>query len=181
MRYMARLNSRTPTTLIRNDLNPKHLRAAKDQGLILINNVSELDNLVSKGTLFKVTDGKGYKIDRLRHSQAVLSGKARNVLAEMGALFAKETSDDASFIVTSMTRTKEAQEHLRKSNGNASKNSSHCYANSFDITYARFYTRERSRLKCQHLLDSVIAEFQKEEKIFVVREKVVRCYHISAR
>ena len=41
-------------------------------------------------------------------------------------------------IVTSVLRTKSDQKRLRRGNGNATENSAHAYATTFDITYKRF-------------------------------------------
>ena len=45
-------------------------------------------------------------------------------------------------IVTFVLRTKSDQKRLRRGNGNATENSAHAYATTFDITYKRFYKLE---------------------------------------
>lgn len=89
-------------------------------------------------------------------------------------------------IVTSVLRTRDDVRRLRKVNGNASANSAHQYATTFDITYARF---ERLSLKGEaannmrlaNILGNVLEQMRKENRCYVKYERRQRCFHITSR
>ena len=90
-------------------------------------------------------------------------------------------------IVTSLLRTEEDIELLRESgNVNASKNSAHCYATTFDITYAR-YDKSISLGKSAdtdtltEILADVLKELKAQNKCYVKYEIRQRCFHITSR
>lgn len=85
-------------------------------------------------------------------------------------------------MVTSLTRTEADQNRLRRVNVNASSNdSSHCFGVAIDISYVRFNHKRQVNQALDKQLEHVLKDFQKADKIYFVKERVNRCYHIIVR
>lgn len=94
-------------------------------------------------------------------------------------------------IVTSVPRTQEDINNLQKSgNPNAVKNSAHCYATTFDITYARYDKTQTKKIRfCESVgnktlkwvLGEVLRDLRNQNKCYVKYEKRQRCFHITTR
>ena len=93
-------------------------------------------------------------------------------------------------IVTSVLRTQEDIEKLQKSNPNSVKNSAHCYATTFDITYARYdKIKFKNFRRCESVeketlkkvLGEVLRDLRKQNKCYVKYEVKQRCFHITTR
>lgn len=135
--------------------------------------------------LAKVHDGKGYRVDRhkLTHSEPYLHKDAYKVLQEMGRAYAdqvKDTKAEAStFHISSLTRTKEQHERLRRSPAgrNASPNiSAHSYGASFDIYK---FDNTESCSESRKALEAVLKEFQKKGRVLLCPEG--NCIHVTVR
>lgn len=159
-----------------------HLNAAKSHKVDLIKNKKQLDKLVKDGKLVKVKQrGYGYRIDHLTHSHAYLVPLANSVLSDMARDFVKETGQNF-FVVTSMTRTEDDQNRLRKINPNASSNdSSHSYGSAIDISYVRFNHKKEANSKLENSLENILNQYEKAGKIYFVKEKKMKCFHIIFR
>lgn len=135
--------------------------------------------------LTKVKDGPGFRIDshKLTHSEPYLNRQAYKVLKDMGKAFARKVEDTAAegstFHISSLTRTTEQQEKLRRSpvGRNATPNvSTHCYGASFDI-----YKLDNTD-NCTHArkaFEEVLKEFQKAGRILLCPEG--NCIHVTVR
>jgi len=135
--------------------------------------------------LTKVQDGKGFRIDhhKLTHSEPYLNRHAFQVLREMGEAFSKKVKDTeaegSTFHISSLTRTIEQQEKLRKSPSgrNASPNvSAHSYGASFDI-YKLDNTN--SCTQARKAFEEMLVEFQKARRILLCPEG--NCIHVTVR
>jgi hypothetical protein len=135
--------------------------------------------------LTKVQDGKGFRIDhhKLTHSEPYLNRQAFKVLREMGEVFSKKVKDTeaegSTFHISSLTRTIEQQEKLRKSPSgrNASPNvSAHSYGASFDI-YKLDNTN--SCTQARKAFEEMLVEFQKAGRILLCPEG--NCIHVTVR
>jgi len=135
--------------------------------------------------LTKVEDGPGYRIDhrQLTHSVPYLNPEAYAVLQEMGRSYAariKGTEAEGSdFRISSLTRTSEQQEKLRKSakGVNATPNvSTHSYGASFDIY--RFANAHNCGA-AQKIFGEVLLEFQQEGRILLTPEG--NCVHVTVK
>lgn len=159
-----------------------HLNAAKRHNVGLVKDKSHLNTLVSKGKLVSIKQkGYGYRIDRLTHSHAYLVPKGRTVLNGIARDFVKKTGQNF-FVITSLTRTTADQNRLRRVNSNASSNdSSHSYGAALDISYVRFNNRLGANQKLESHLESVLKQYQKSGKIYFVKERHSRCFHIIVR
>lgn len=178
------------------DLNAVHLKYAKANGIKGFKSNKEfrekIDDLVDDDELVKVETCKYYVVDKLTHSHAYLVPEAAELLEEIGKRFQEKLDEnDLSkryYQVTSLLRTGESQRGLSRSNVNASSNSSHLYGTTFDITYAKVYTKPKLQKSAEiadgpaiRLLSEAIGELRKEGRCVVVTERKERCFHITVR
>jgi hypothetical protein len=178
------------------DLNEVHLRYARKKGITPMKSSKELHQkageLMKKGDLVQIDHTSYYVVDRLTHSHPYLVPEAADLLEQIGERFhaklAAHQKDKLLFKVTSLLRTGESQKRLSRMNGNASSNSAHLYATTFDITYKNLFRKSLlGRIKVTndpaalHLLSETIGELRKEKKLVVVTEKKEACFHITAR
>ena len=160
----------------------KHLKAAKSHNLGLINDKKDLEKHHAKGNLVKVKQrGYGWRTADLTHSHAYLVPKANQTLRDIAREFVKTTGQNF-FVITSLTRTLKDQDRLRGVNSNASSNdSSHSYGASFDISYVRFNHRLSHDEKLDKALNQILKSFENSGRIYFVKERLSRCYHIVVR
>lgn len=177
-----------------NDLNPKHLEAAKKVGLKQpLEGRAEVKKVKKK--LVKIETNPYYKVDHLTHSVPYLTPGAADMLDMIGKNFSdslksRGLSPEYRIIVTSVLRTKEDVEKLRDSgNINASANSAHCYGTTIDITYVRFDKQTAKHNKGKNIdagvlkgvLGEVLRDLRKQGKCYVKYEKQQACFHITSR
>lgn len=173
-----------------NHLNSAHLAAAKAKGLSAPpKNEAEVEKM--RGKLVKIRSTKNYKVDDLSHSLPYLTKSAAKSLETVADDFADILERNGlphyRFIVTSVLRTEESVRQLRKSgNINATTNSAHCYATTFDITYKRFDKADTSpdymtdeNLKL--VLAQALLNAQRAGLVYVKYEYKQACFHITSR
>lgn len=160
----------------------KHLNAAKSHSTTIIKDKKQLDKYVNQGKLVKVKQrGYGFRTADLTHSHPYLIPKANQILRDIAREFVKETGQNF-FVVTSLTRTLKDQDRLRGVNSNASSNdSAHSYGSSFDISYVRFNHQLTTNQQLDQALNRILTSFQKQGRIYFVKERLSRCYHIVVR
>jgi len=159
-----------------------HLKAAKSHNIGLVKDKTHLNKLVKQGKLVSLKQrGYGYRIDKLTHSHPYMVPKGRAVLNAIARDFVKVAGQNF-FVVTSLTRTEADQKRLRRVNSNASSNdSSHCFGSAFDISYIRFNHKKQVNTKLEKKLESVLKQYQSQGKIYFVKERHSRCFHIIIR
>lgn len=159
-----------------------HLSAAQSHKVGLVEDKTHLNKLVKQGKLVAVKQrGYGYRIDKLTHSHAYLVPKGRTVLNALARDFVKAAGQNF-FVVTSLTRTEADQKRLRRVNSNASSNdSSHCFGGAIDISYVRFNHRLGTNSKLEKHLETLLKQYQAQGKIYFVKERQSRCFHIIIR
>ena len=173
-----------------NDKNPVQLDAARQYGIVPPETRAEAQVMTSQ--LVKIEDTQYYKVDRLTHSIPYLTKGGSSLLEMISKNFAEQLQESQiapyRLIVTSLLRTREDVHRLREVNVNASKNSPHCYATTFDITYARFDApqtnsiyRKASKGELKRVLMEVLRGLQLEEKCYVKYERKQQCFHITTR
>ena len=177
-----------------NDKNRAHLKSAARFGIKrTLKNRKEANDV--KEDLVHIRDNSHYSIAKLTHSIPYLTDGAAELLDMIGKNFLDSLESKGlnpnRIIVTSVLRTQEDIKKLQKSgNPNAVSNSAHCYATTFDITYARFdkikYRKfrryesvERETLK--RVLGEVLRDLRKQNKCYVKYEVKQRCFHITTR
>lgn len=167
---------------LRKDSYSNHLSAAQENGAGLIMDEVGLFQLVKDGALLEIDAGPGYEVEKLTHSHPYLTPEAKKVLEQIGKTYQALVGGDSFFTVTSGTRTIEQQKKLGRRNRNATKgNSSHSFGLSFDISYIRFDGEKSWDWKKQKQLEKVLSHFQKENKIYVIKERKQNCFHITVR
>ena len=173
-----------------NDQNSLHLSAARKVGLPRpLKTRAEADGL--KSELVKITSGDNYFIDNLTHSIPHLNNSAAQLLDTIGYNFTSALISNGiephKIIVTSVLRTQEDIRKLQNSgNVNASNNSAHSYATTFDITYVRYIRvgsqgRRASEQVLFGTLVEVLQELKKDGRCYVKYEIKQRCFHITTR
>lgn len=167
---------------LKKDNYDDHLSTAALMGIGLIEDEEQLQNLVATGALVEANTGAGYQVDDLTHSHPYFSPHTKSILEEIGQTFETMNGSGNYMMITSATRTMAQQKKLSRRNRNATKGeSSHSYGVSFDISYVRFNGEKNYDRQAQKDLEAVLNHFQKENKIFVIKERRQACYHITVR
>lgn len=159
-----------------------HLVAGENNGFGLIESGEHFQKLINESKLVPINQGKGFQVEKLTHSHPYVTPKSKTVLEEIGEAFHVLSKNESFFTITSVTRTPEQQQKLRKRNRNATSGiSSHSYGVSFDISYIRFNGKKGPNRSAQKDLELVLNEFQEASKIFFIKERQQSCYHITVR
>jgi len=149
-----------------------------------VKNDIELNAGKRNGKLVHVTDGRGYRVDRLTHSHPWLLPETHQLLKDMGNDFADALSGTASegavFRVTSVTRTDKQQRKLRRRNSNATNSTStHSYGASFDIAFIDRWDDSANCGTPTREMERLLNRYQKAGIIYVIPEG--NCMHITLR
>ena len=177
-----------------NDQNGVQLKSARKFGIKqTLKNRDAADNV--KDSLVHIKDNSYYSIAKLTHSIPYLTNGAAGLLDMIGKNFLDSLESKGlnpnKIIVTSVLRTQEDIKKLQKSgNPNAVNNSAHCYATTFDITYARYDKIKFKNFRlCESVepellkkvLGEVLRDLRKQNKCYVKYEVRQRCFHITTR
>ncbi len=159
-----------------------HLYAGENNGFGLIEDEGHFKKLIEEQKLVVVNQGVGYEVMDLTHSYPYITPHSKIILEELGKAFQELTTEKSFFSLSSVTRTPEQQQSLRKRNRNATSGiSSHSYGVSFDISYIRFNGKKGSNRAAQKNLEMILNDFQESNKIFFIKERKQSCYHITVR
>lgn len=174
------------------DLNDTHLGVAKKIGIRPLASREEAEGLKEK--LVEIADCERYAVDSLTHSIPYLVPRAGELLDTIGQNFLDSLTckglNPNQIIVTSVLRTQNDVKRLRRRNGNASANSAHAYATTFDISYRRFRKVEDpdgrpmqdvSADTLKLVLAEVLRDLRKAERCYIKYELKQGCFHITAR
>ena len=171
-----------------NDLNDKHLSAARRNG---IKPPESLDAARELGfwKLARIDSCEYYTVDRLTHSIPYLTPKTKWLLMTIGKNFQDSLSSRGSggrqIILTSALRSDESIKSLRRRNTNASENSAHRYGTTFDIAYNRYNVTDSSYFvpsdRLRLLLGEGLYDLRKQHKCYVKYEIRQGCFHITVR
>ena len=167
-----------------NDLNDKHLKAARQWGIQPVTSDELLEEQMGK--LDKIGSCRYYQVDELTHSIPYLVPRAEKLLKTIGRNFQDSLSSKGlssrKIIVTSVLRTTGNVKKLRKKNVNASANSAHVYGTTFDVAYARYKGAEKEETdKLKSVLAEGLQDLRKQKKCYVRYEFKQGCFHISVR
>ena len=178
---------RLPYAKLFADLNDEHLKVARQLGLSEIPKTRE--DFSHKG-LVRIEDNEYLVVDDLQYSIPYLTEGAAEELQRIAKAFSDSLESkgllDYKLVVSSLLRTEEDVERLRRSgNPNASDNSAHCYGTTFDITYTRYLSEDESEAFMQPFeLTKVLGEVLLDEKnaarCLVKYEKKEHCFHITS-
>ena len=167
-----------------NDMNGKHLKAAKEWGIVPIKKEEDFEERLRM--MEKIESCRYYEVDELTHSLPYLVPRAEKLLETIGRNF-RDSLDSKDLpsrkiIVTSVLRTASTIKKLRKKNINASANSAHVYGTTFDIAYARYKGAKKEETdKLKSVLAEVLQDLRKRELCYVRYEYKQGCFHITVR
>lgn len=172
-----------------NDLNDTHKKVALQIGISPFEN--RADAKTSAHKIVEIKENQYYELRKLDYSIPYLVPESADLLNEIGIRFQKKLKELNAPLyklqITSVTRTKEDIKNLRKINQNASANSVHIYATTFDISWSK-YTKVNKRDKrsltpeqLKQVLGLVLRDLKKENRCYVKHEKKQACFHITAR
>lgn len=174
------------------DLNDTHLAVARKIGIRPLASREAAQEL--GGKLVQIAPCERYDMDSLTHSIPFLVPRASALLDTIGANFLDSLTckglNPNRVIVTSVLRTQDDVKRLRRTNGNASANSAHAYATTFDISYRRFTKVEDpdgrpmqdvSADTLKLVLSEVLRDLHKAERCYIKYELKQGCFHITVR
>lgn len=170
-----------------NDSNHLHLEAATALGIPSVPSARAL--LKSHPQLVAVRTDSVKFVDDLTHSLPYLVPQAAALLNDIGAAFRDSLRSrgggDYRIKVTSVLRTPATVSKLRRRNVNATENSAHNHATTFDISYSKFICNDPSvpvtQEDLKNLLAEVLFKFREEGRCYVKYERKQSCFHITAR
>lgn len=178
-----------PLRTLFNDSNHVHLEAARRLGIRPINSDADILNL--NRPLERVASCEEYYLDRLTHSFPYLVPEAAALLRDIGAAFndslASRGGGNYRIKVTSVLRTPVTVSRLRRVNSNATEESTHNYATTFDISYSKFIydgdngAPRRTFEDLKNLLAEVLDDMRGRGRCFVKFEYKQSCFHITVR
>ena len=169
------------------DLNEDPLAAAKQYGL---SHTPKTREDVNYGGLVKITDNDYIKIWDLKYSVPYLTKSAAQELDIISRAFHDSLANhrllNYKIVVSSILRTEEDVEKLRRSNGNASANSAHCYGTTFDIANQRYWRDDEESqdakmepYELNKVMSEVLKDRKKQGKILCKYERHQHCFHIT--
>ncbi len=171
-----------------NDLQSKQIVSAQKLGITPLNarrdvavylRLSEQDK-----KLIKISSNSLYYVRELTHSVPYLVPEAEELLSDIAREFQTISGTNSRFEVTSVLRTREDVSKLQSRNSNATSNSCHCYATTFDISYVSFKTdvlHPKSNAELRESLSQAVYNMRKQGRCYVKFEKKQKCYHITVR
>ena len=175
-----------------NDLNDTQLKVAQAIGIPIIADREAAEKM--KKQLKEIADCENYVIDSLTHSIPFLIPGAAKLLDTIGSNFndsleAKGLNPNR-IIVTSVLRTQHDVKRLRRTNGNASENSTHMHGTTFDMSWNRFLKTDKvnghpteavSADTLKMVLSEVLRDLKKSGECYVKHERNQGCFHITTR
>lgn len=170
-----------------NDSNYKHKWAASKIGIVPFESVSDI--WTSSVPLVKVESNEYVFVDELTHSEPFLVPKAAKLLNDIGRNFRDSLNSRGGgayrIKATSVLRTDNSINRLRRINANAIEGSTHLYGTTFDISYSKFIcdhdSLPRTQEDLKNLLGEVLYKLRADGRCYVKYERRQACFHITAR
>lgn len=170
-----------------NDLNDAHLVFADSVGIKPISTSRDIMRIDKPIVMIKSCDE--YTVDKLYHSYPYLVEPAALLLHDIGAEFNRKLQLQGGgkyrLKVTSVLRTKESVNRLKRNNVNSTQNSAHLYGTTFDISYVDFpegmgNIHKHTDGDLKNLLAEVLLEFKEQGRCLVKFERKQGCFHITS-
>lgn len=168
------------------DLNDLHLSAAQKKGVKPVQMAGDVFD-----DLEEIKSCDAYELQKLTHSSPYLIADASTLLEEIGQSFQDSlralNAPDYKILVTSVFRSETDIKKLKRRNSNASDNSAHRFATTFDISWARYIKVDPSdtlELKPEQLkmvLAAVLRDLKKRDRCYIKHERKQGCFHITVR
>lgn len=173
------------------DINDVQIASAQKLG---IDPIHQTGSPMDCPELVYVGESPYYDVAKLHTSEPYLVPRAAQLLQDIGRAYADSLQVKRipmhHFIVTSLLRTREHVDKLRRYNRNATENSCHLYATTFDISYNRYNrvcspdgptlppTRSDS---LKWVLSEVLRDMRESGRCYVKYEVKQGCFHITTR
>lgn len=173
------------------DINDVQIVAAQRYGIDPIHNS---DTTLDGMGLVYVGESPYYDVARLNASEPYLVPRAAQLLHDIGRAYFDSLQVKRiplhRFIVTSLLRTHEHVDKLRRHNGNATENSCHLYATTFDISYNRYNrvgapdmplpppTRSDT---LKWVLSEVLRDMREKGRCYIKYEVKQGCFHVTTK
>lgn len=174
------------------DSNELQLVSAKRLGVSIVKDRMEAEE--RKEELVYVAANPYYHVDRLKNSIPYLVPRAAVLLNDIGRNFFDSLYIKGiplhKMVVSSVMRSQQDLDNLRKKNRNASENSCHLHGTTFDIAYNRYVTvedpdgpsrREVANDTLKWVLSEVVRDLRMQQRCYVKYEVKQGCFHITAR
>lgn len=174
------------------DSNSVQLVAARQWGVSPVKD--RMDAEARKKDLVYVGASPYYHVDRLGSSIPYLVPHAAVLLQDIGSAFYDSLYVKGiplhQLIVTSVLRTQEDVQRLRRYNGNATENSCHLYGTTFDICYNRYKTvedpegpalRQVRNDTLKWVLSEVLNDMRQQGRCYIKYEVKQGCFHMTVR
>lgn len=170
-----------------NDSNYQHIEYAVKGGIKPIEN-SNMAWQAGKN-LVKIESTANIYIDSLAHSYPYLRPHAAALLEEIGLRFRDSLDAHGGGAyrpkVTSVLRSPMTVGMLRHVNRNATQESAHRYATTFDISHSKFICDDSTATRrtfedLKNLLALIIYDLRREGRCLVKHERKQACFHITA-
>lgn len=170
-----------------NDLNDEHLQYARHIGIKPISSTRDIWR--NKKPMVKVESCEDFQVDKLTHSYPYLVEPASRLLHDIGAEFNQKLKNqgggDYQIKVTSLLRTSESVNRLKRGNVNSTQNSAHLYGTTFDISYVDFPEGHLNEKKhtdgdLKNLLSEVLLDMKAQGRCLVKFERKQGCFHITS-
>ncbi len=173
------------------DTNDLQMSAARRWGIQPVADRQEAEE--RKAELVYASSCPYYDVGRLNSSIPYLVPRAAELLQDIGQSFFDSLQIKGvplhKIIVTSITRSKADVDRLRKHNPNATENSCHMYATTFDISYNRYravQTQQQPRRTVRNdtlkwILSEVLRDKREQGRCYIKYERKQGCFHITVR
>lgn len=174
------------------DTNDLQLTAAEKWGVKPVAN--RMDAERRKNELVFIGSNPFYEVRPLSSSIPYLVPRAAMLLQDIGRNFFDSLQVKQiplhRIMVSSVLRTKEDVEKLRKHNRNATEKSCHLYGTTFDISYTKFLTvsdpagRPRRAVRddsLKYVLSEVLRDLRNNKRCYIKHEVKQSCFHITVR
>lgn len=128
-----------------------------------------------------------FELQKLTSSIPYLVPRAAILLQDIGRNFMDSLQIKHlplhKILVTSVLRTKNDVESLRRYNRNATENSCHLYGTTFDIAYNKYVPigREVRNDSLKYVLSEVLDDLRKQGRCYIKYERKQGCFHITTR
>ena len=174
------------------DTNDLQLTAAERWGVNPVANRSDAEH--RKNELVFIGSNPFYEVRPLSSSIPYLVPRAAMLLQDIGRNFFDSLQVKQiplhRIMVSSVLRTKEDVEKLRKHNRNATEKSCHLYGTTFDISYTKFLTvsdpagKPRRAVRddsLKYVLGEVLRDLRNNKRCYIKHEVKQSCFHITVR
>lgn len=167
------------------DSQAVQIMAAEQWGVTPVRNREDAE--ARKKELVYVGANPYYHIDPLYSSIPYLVPRAAILLQDIGqafydSLYVKGVPMN-QIIVTSVLRTEEDVERLRRRNGNATERSCHLFGTTFDICYNRYHPVEQEVRNdtLKWVLCEVLRDMREQDRCYIKYEVKQGCFHMTVR